>query len=99
MQGALCFNKEGDGLSRRRNVLSWAALRCHLKCKGGFEGIILQTALSSTLLAKASLAVLQSKKCYLHERRDLFAQSKYRLLLLWSQNICFPYCCLFCALS
>lgn len=44
MQGALCFNKEGVGMLKRGNVLISAALRCRLKWKGGFEGIIGQTA-------------------------------------------------------
>lgn len=43
MQGALCFNKEGVGMFRG-NMLISAALRCRLKWKGGFEGIIGQTA-------------------------------------------------------
>lgn len=43
VQGALCFNKEGVGMFRG-NMLISAALRCRLKWKGGFEGIIGQTA-------------------------------------------------------
>lgn len=52
--GVLCSNKVGGWYVKEGKVLRQAALRCHLKWKGGFEEIKVQTAPFSTLLAKAS---------------------------------------------
>lgn len=88
----VCFNKEG-GWYVQEGEKCWAraALRCYFKWKWGFEGIIVQSAPFSTLLAKASWRALK-KDMLIGWKRCLFAQYRHRLLLLWSPNIC-DICC------